>query len=43
MALTSIFRRKTSSTPLTVEEVEDAILKIVRTRLSNGKEYHSRE
>ena len=31
------------STPLTVEEVEDAILKIVRTRLSNGKEYHSRE
>jgi len=31
------------STPLTVEEVEDAILKIVRARLTNGKEYHSRE
>lgn len=28
------------STPLTIEEVVDAILKIVRMRVTNGKEFH---
>jgi cytidylate kinase len=29
------------STGLTIEEVEEAILKMVRARVTNGKEYHS--
>jgi hypothetical protein len=28
------------STPLSVEEVEEAILRIVRARVANGKEFH---
>jgi cytidylate kinase len=28
------------STPLTIDEVEEAILRIVRARVSNGKEFH---
>ena len=31
------------STVLTIEEVEEAILKMVRARVTNGKEYHSHE
>jgi cytidylate kinase len=31
------------STGLTIEEVEEAILKMVRARVTNGKEYHSHE
>ena len=31
------------STTLPIEEVEEAILKIVRARLTNGREFHSRE
>ena len=27
------------STPLAIEEVEEAILKIVRSRVTNGKDY----
>ena len=28
------------STPLSIEGVEEAILKIVRSRVTNGKEFH---
>jgi cytidylate kinase len=31
------------STVLTIEEVEEAILKMVRARVTNGREYHSHE